>query len=120
MAKTKKELNQLKQEYETVTAKLKELSEDELIHVTGGTNREKTIVVKVTIIDCGPYEGEVSIAPYLNGTLLSNQVKKVDESFEYVNILVKGTGLATLTVKINNKAIKNYTINFDKGNYSQI
>lgn len=34
--KTQEELNQLKQEYESLTAKLSELSEDELNQVTGG------------------------------------------------------------------------------------
>lgn len=34
--KTKEELNALKQEYESLTAKLKELSEDELKIVVGG------------------------------------------------------------------------------------
>ena len=36
MAKTKEELNTLKTEYETVTNKLKELTEEELNIVTGG------------------------------------------------------------------------------------
>ena len=36
MAKTKEELNQLKAEYETLNNKLKELTEDELLEVTGG------------------------------------------------------------------------------------
>ena len=36
MAKTKEELNLLKIEYETVTNKLKELTEEELNMVTGG------------------------------------------------------------------------------------
>ena len=34
--KTKEELEQLKQEYETLTNKLKELTEDELKEVAGG------------------------------------------------------------------------------------
>ena len=38
MAKTQEELNQLKDEFETVTNKLKELSEDELGYVTGGNH----------------------------------------------------------------------------------
>ena len=38
MAKTKEELNELKNEYETVTNKLNELSEDELKMVTGGVD----------------------------------------------------------------------------------
>lgn len=36
MAKTNEELNKLKEEYETLTSKLKELNEDELMEVTGG------------------------------------------------------------------------------------
>ena len=36
MAKTKEELNQLKVEYETLSSKLKELTEEELEQVTGG------------------------------------------------------------------------------------
>ena len=35
--KTKEELNQLKQEYESLATKLQELTEDELKQVTGGT-----------------------------------------------------------------------------------
>ena len=36
MAKTQEELNQLKQEYESLATKLQELTEDELKQVTGG------------------------------------------------------------------------------------
>ena len=36
MPKTKEELNELRQEYESLTNKLKELTEDELEKVTGG------------------------------------------------------------------------------------
>ena len=36
MAKTQEELNELKNEYETLSSKLKELNEDELKQVTGG------------------------------------------------------------------------------------
>ena len=38
MTKTKEKLNELKNEYETLNNKLKELSEDELSIVTGGNN----------------------------------------------------------------------------------
>ena len=46
MAKTKEELNTLKIEYETLTNKLKELTEDELNIVTGGSdiNRDLNII----------------------------------------------------------------------------
>ena len=40
MAKTKEELTQLKNEYDALTTKLKELSEDELMLVTGGTYKK--------------------------------------------------------------------------------
>ena len=36
MAKTKEELQQLKEEYETLSSKLKELTEDELQQLVGG------------------------------------------------------------------------------------
>ena len=36
MAKTQEELNQLKTEYESLANKLQELTEDELMQVTGG------------------------------------------------------------------------------------
>ena len=39
MAKTQEELNQLKTEYETLNNKLKELTDDELIQVTGGEHQ---------------------------------------------------------------------------------
>lgn len=38
MAKTQEELKQLKEEYETLTTKLKELTEEELKQVTGGVD----------------------------------------------------------------------------------
>lgn len=37
MAKTKEELDKLKQEYEVLVNKLKELNEDEMMLVTGGS-----------------------------------------------------------------------------------
>ena len=40
MTKTQEELNDLKQEYETLNNKLKELNEDELKFVTGGVYKK--------------------------------------------------------------------------------
>ena len=40
MAKTKEELEQLKQEYNNFIDKLKELSDEELLEVSGGTYRK--------------------------------------------------------------------------------
>ena len=42
MAKTKEELKELKQELETLTFKLRELSDDELKEVTGGLDNDIT------------------------------------------------------------------------------
>ena len=46
MAKTKEELSALKQEYETLTSKLKELNDDELMQVTGGIATSNPIVIQ--------------------------------------------------------------------------
>lgn len=40
MAKTQEELKQLKQEYDLITAKLKELTEEELMMVTAGAYKK--------------------------------------------------------------------------------
>lgn len=40
MAKTKEELEQLKKEYEDLTNKLKDLSEEELQEITGGYQKD--------------------------------------------------------------------------------
>lgn len=45
MAKTKEELNNLKNEIIDINAKLNELSEDELNDVVGGINKADTIIV---------------------------------------------------------------------------
>ena len=47
MAKTKEELNELKQEYDSLTNKLKELTEDELLQVTGGLQTEGDIDIEL-------------------------------------------------------------------------
>lgn len=47
------------------------------------------------------------------------ELEKVDGSRSEVNILTRGVGLALLAVVINDKAVKSYTVNFDKGSYSQ-
>ena len=47
MAKTKEELNILKTEYETLTSKLKELNDDELMQITGGIATSSPIMIQV-------------------------------------------------------------------------
>ena len=46
MTKTQEELNELKKEYETLNSKLKELSEDELKQVTGGSIQKSDIDIR--------------------------------------------------------------------------
>ena len=46
MTKTKEELSQLKVEYESLNIKLKELDDDELKQVTGGTNIEDSYLTR--------------------------------------------------------------------------
>ncbi|MDO4941052.1 MAG: bacteriocin [Erysipelotrichaceae bacterium] len=41
MNKTNEELQQLKQEYETIVSKLKDLSEDELKQISGGSSKDE-------------------------------------------------------------------------------
>ena len=50
MTKTKEELDQLKQECETLANKLKELTDDELKQVTGGASVDESLTKMVTII----------------------------------------------------------------------
>lgn len=45
MSKTKEELQELKKEYETLTTKLKELTEEELNVVTGGIEPEEHNII---------------------------------------------------------------------------
>ena len=47
MAKTKEELNELKNEYKSLANKLQELTEDELIQVTGGIANPDHIMIQV-------------------------------------------------------------------------
>lgn len=42
--KTQEELKELRQEYETLTVKLKELNEDELKMVTGGADSDIIVI----------------------------------------------------------------------------
>ena len=52
MAKTQEELNELKNEYESVTNKLNELSVDELEYVTGGLSVGGAIAMGLCNFEC--------------------------------------------------------------------
>lgn len=98
---------------------MSDLNEKELEEIAGGSGRDRTVIVRVIISDCGTFTGNVSIKPFLNGVLLSDQEQEVDASYDFVNILTRGVGLAMLTVIINDKAVKSYDIDFERGSYHQ-
>ena len=87
--------------------------------VAGGSKREKTITVQVSLNEVGGLE--VTIEPYLDGELLSSQVRVVDSSVSSINIQVKGiAGKKRLDVKFNNVPKKSYVLDFDAGNYVEL
>ena len=49
--KTKKELNEIKEEVETASRKLHELTEEELLQVTGGISNEGDLVIPTIVLD---------------------------------------------------------------------
>ena len=49
--KTKEELNALKEEVETVSKKLHELTEEEFLQVTGGISNEGGLVIPTIVLD---------------------------------------------------------------------
>ena len=63
--KTKEELNTLKEEYETLNAKLRELTEEELAEITGGITLHNLPVKKeqdkYAVQACGRSEDNASI-----------------------------------------------------------
>ena len=50
--KTKEELNELKTEYETLSSKFKELTEDELGYVTGGNYVGVFVTSSCNVLEC--------------------------------------------------------------------
>lgn len=98
---------------------MSELKEKELENVVGGSGREGAVTVRVDLRDCGPFDRDVTIKPYLNGVLLANQINTVDASVEYVHIGIRGKGIALLTVNINDTTVKYYDIDFDFESYTE-
>ena len=74
MAKTKDELTQIKQEYETINNKLMELTEEELKMVTGGVNMEiskqentATIYMNIGSYSVNAFYAEIEMMIYKHG-----------------------------------------------------
>ena len=72
MAKTKEELMQLKTEYETLNNKLKELSEEELDYVNGGTIWDIAVKLKEKFMSNNSSNngGKVGINPEEHNVML--------------------------------------------------
>lgn len=96
------------------------LANEDLTNVAGGSRREHTVIVTVDYSNDTKFTGDVSIKAYLNGEFLSDQEKSIDCSVTVFTINVKGQGIGSLKVKINNLLIKEYDVNFDEGTYTQI
>lgn len=71
MAKTQEELKQLKTEYESLTNKLKELTEDELKEVSGGAGNTPDVVFHCSYV-C-PLCGEKHTLDYKFGSTVFHQ-----------------------------------------------
>ena len=92
MAKTQEELTQLKKEYETLNNKLKELTEDELRLVTGGSSLGQTDCDYQPFIQEGNCAQEASTTPegrtieYANSNIkqLNQKIVQVEVQ-KYVN-----------------------------------
>lgn len=71
--KTKEELNALKEEVETMNRKLAELTEEELIEVTGGSNPNEHNVMLTEEAPVGA-AGKIKNCPYCNAIVTFNSV----------------------------------------------
>lgn len=119
MPKTKEELMQLKKEYDTLNSKLKELSEEELKLVIGGSRRENTVVIPLQLPTS--IGNSLKLDIYIDGILEESLCRTVDPIIEIINLSFKGiTGYSSVTVKINGMPYKNYSINFDDSSYKEL
>ena len=122
MAKTQEELNQLKNEYETLNNKLNELSEDELKLVTGGVNNQ------LFTYYVGP-EGRVyglgiQVGDYFTGYASSGSTGVTIYRLESRDSSSPSNGITTKFI-ISKSAFLNYTIETNvpivlNHNYSRI
>ena len=107
MAKTKEELNELKNEYETLNNKLNELSEDELKLVTGGANNQLfTYYVGPEGRVCGL---EIQVGDYFTGYASSGSTGVTIYRLESIDSISPSNGITT-KFTVNQSAFLNYTI----------
>lgn len=116
----KEYLENINEEMEKIMADQKILTNCELNGVTGGSKREKTIVVSVELKGL-PYSGDVIFKPYIDGVLKADMVKTIDPSYvSIINLNINGiTGIKRLDVKVNDQLYKTYEVNFDENSYRE-
>ena len=97
----------------------KELLDNELEKVTGGSGREITVTIEVPM---PPLSGPNNIMEvYIDGQFNAAFSRGVDESLEIAKVEIKGkTGTKSVQVKINGFAYKTYIVDFESGTYSEI
>lgn len=118
MEKTKEELMQLKQEYDSLNDKLKDLSEEELKEVVGGSGKIKTVTIPLELPTM--FGDSMKISVYIDGQLDSSLSKEVDPIVGVVNLPIKGTvGTVYVKVKLGNTVYKNFFVNFDFCTYAE-
>lgn len=98
-----------------------ELKEKQLEKISGGTSRERKIVVTVDYSKEIIATNDITIKPYLDGVPLSSMNKTLDSSILSTTITVFGSrGKSILKVKINDEIEKVYEIDFDSASYREI
>ena len=66
------------------------------------------------------FSSNVTIKPYLDGQLQSNQIKIVDASaIPFVYLTFNGSGMMDLKVKIEDTVVIGYVLDFDKKSYNR-
>ena len=97
----------------------KELLDNELEKVTGGSDREITVTIEVPMPPLSGPNNTMEV--YIDGQFNGAFSRGVDESLEIAKIEIKGkTGTKSVQVNINSFAYKSYVVDFESGTYSEI
>lgn len=97
----------------------KELLDNELEKVTGGSGREITVTIEVPMPPLSGPNNTMEV--YIDGQFNGAFSRGVDESLEIAKIEIKGkTGTKSVQVNINGFAYKSYVVDFESGTYSEI